>query len=33
VIVHAFIKKTERTPDRELALARKRAKEVQKWLS
>jgi len=29
VIVHAFVKKTERTPDRELALARRRAKEVQ----
>ena len=33
VIVHAFVKKTEQTPDRELALARKRAREVQKWLS
>jgi phage-related protein len=32
VIVHAFVKKTEQTPDRELALARKRAKEVQEWL-
>lgn len=29
VIVHAFTKKTQRTPDRELALARRRAKEVQ----
>lgn len=29
VIVHAFVKKTEQTPDKELALARKRAKEVQ----
>jgi len=27
VIVHAFIKKTQQTPDRELKLARKRAKE------
>jgi phage-related protein len=33
VIVHAFVKKTAQTPDRELALARKRAKEVQEWLS
>lgn len=29
VIVHAFVKKTEQTPDKELALARKRVKEVQ----
>ena len=29
VIVHAFVKKTEQTPDRELALARKRVKELQ----
>lgn len=29
VIVHAFVKKTEQTPDKELALARKRAREVQ----
>jgi len=29
VIVHAFTKKTQRTPDRELALARRRAIEVQ----
>jgi phage-related protein len=29
VIIHAFVKKTEQTPDKELALARKRAKEVQ----
>ncbi len=29
VIVHAFVKKTEQTPDKKLALARKRAKEVQ----
>ena len=29
VVVHAFVKKTEQTPDKELALARKRAKEVQ----
>jgi len=29
VIVHAFTKKTQKTPDRELALARRRAKEVQ----
>ena len=27
VIVHAFIKKTQQTPDKELKLARKRAKE------
>jgi phage-related protein len=29
VVVHAFVKKTEQTPDRELALARRRAREVQ----
>ena len=29
VILHAFVKKTEQTPDKELALARKRMKEVQ----
>jgi phage-related protein len=28
VIVHAFIKKTQQTPDKELKLARKRAKEL-----
>ncbi len=29
VVLHAFIKKTQQTPDRELKLARKRLKEVQ----
>ena len=29
VILHGFVKKTEQTPDKELALARRRAKEVQ----
>lgn len=29
VIVHAFIKKTQQTPDKELKLARKRVKELQ----
>ena len=29
VVVHAFIKKTQDTPDKELKLARKRAKELQ----
>ncbi len=29
VIVHAFVKKTEQTPDKDMALARRRAKEVQ----
>lgn len=29
VIVHAFIKKTQETPDRELKLARKRIKDLQ----
>ncbi len=29
VIVHAFIKKSQQTPERELKLARKRAKEVR----
>ena len=28
VVVHAFIKKTPQTPDRELKLARKRLKEI-----
>jgi len=28
VILHSFVKKTEQTPDKELALARKRVKEV-----
>lgn len=29
VVVHAFIKKTQETPDRELKLARKRVKDLQ----
>ena len=29
VVLHAFIKKTPQTPDRELKLARKRMKELQ----
>ena len=29
VVVHAFIKKTQETPDKELTLARKRVKEMQ----
>ena len=29
VILHAFVKKTEETPERELKLARKRMKEVK----
>lgn len=29
VILHSFIKKTQKTPDRELKLARKRLKEVK----
>lgn len=29
VIVHAFVKKTEQTPEKELKLARRRVKEVQ----
>jgi phage-related protein len=28
-VLHAFIKKTQQTPDRELKMARKRLKEVQ----
>jgi len=28
VVVHAFIKKSQQTPDKELKLARKRAKEL-----
>ena len=29
VVLHAFIKKTQQTPDREMKLARKRLKELQ----
>jgi phage-related protein len=29
VVVHAFIKKTQETPDKELKVARKRVKELQ----
>jgi len=29
IVLHSFIKKTQKTPDRELALARKRLKEVR----
>ena len=29
VILHAFVKKTEQTPDKEMKLARKRVKELQ----
>ena len=29
VVLHAFIKKSQRTPDREINIARKRLKEVQ----
>lgn len=29
IVLHAFIKKTQQTPDKELKLARKRLKEVQ----
>ena len=29
VVVHAFIKKTQETPDKDLKLARKRVKELQ----
>jgi phage-related protein len=29
VVVHAFIKKTQQTPDKELKIARKRLKELQ----
>lgn len=29
VVLHAFIKKSQQTPDRELSLARKRLKELQ----
>jgi phage-related protein len=28
VVIHAFIKKSQQTPDKELKLARKRAKEL-----
>lgn len=33
VVVHAFIKKSQQTPDRELETARKRLKELQGWLA
>jgi phage-related protein len=29
VIVHAFVKKTQRTPDKDLKIARQRVKEMQ----
>jgi len=29
VVLHAFVKKTQQTPDRELKLARKRQKELE----
>jgi phage-related protein len=29
IVVHAFIKKTQQTPERDLTLARKRVKELQ----
>jgi len=29
VVLHAFIKKTQQTPERDLKLARKRLKELQ----
>jgi phage-related protein len=29
VVLHAFMKKTQQTPERELKLARKRQKELQ----
>jgi len=29
VVLHGFIKKTQKTPDEELALARKRKKELE----
>ena len=29
VVVHAFVKKTQQTPDKELKLARKRMKELE----
>ena len=29
VVLHAFVKKTQQTPDRELKMARKRVKEIQ----
>lgn len=33
VILHAFVKKTSKTPETELKIARKRMKEVQKCLN
>ncbi|HJV35918.1 type II toxin-antitoxin system RelE/ParE family toxin [Geomonas sp.] len=33
VILHAFVKKTQATPVRQLEIARKRLKEVRKWLT
>jgi len=31
VILHSFIKKTNKTPKKELEIAQKRMKEVQEW--
>ncbi len=33
VILHAFVKKTQETPEKELRIARKRLKEVKKCLT
>ncbi|MEZ5424232.1 MAG: type II toxin-antitoxin system RelE/ParE family toxin [Pyrinomonadaceae bacterium] len=33
IVVHAFIKKTQKTPQRELEIARRRVLEVKKWLT
>ena len=33
VILHAFIKKTQSIPEKELKIARRRMKEVVKWLN
>lgn len=31
VLLHGFIKKTQKTPEADLALARKRMKEIESW--
>ncbi len=33
IILHAFVKKTQKTPQRELEIARRRVSEVKKWLN
>ena len=32
-VLHAFVKRTQKTPAKELKVAKKRMKEVEKWLT